>query len=559
MDEATRSPVNNRQERDSSESIVGKLSIPVQILLCLAIYAVTWPFFLRFNLLPQSAYEGPVILAGALAHFPTASFVALGLLVLFVWRREITWGAIGPELKTRTLVFLLQIPLVLQLAFYDYNYFYDHTHIVDRLALVICWLLIVRHPAFLFPFACVVLAVFFQLFHPLPGVNANWPDKLLPMRILFLLNACVFVRLFVPLHRSVVLLSTLALTAGIYAHSAISKLVLGPEIWSWLVDDQLVFLFVGAYKNGGWLASLGDQQIVQIADWMKPMGMVQKIATLVIEGGVVLLFLGRRPTRIFLVGCIALHLAILASSSIFFWKWIVVDSLLLIYAERYWRSDEKQLPPPRARWQLVGFATLLSFFVLYSEGPLFAWWDTRHCKFCTYEVETRDGERIRLDPHYFAPYDLTFVQSRYYYAVPHKVIPGTFGVTYDLEARKALNHMTVDEFPRIRERYGINFYNPEQAEAYRHFLQRYVTNATKRKHKNWIPKWFPPPYHFQARIPKDSFWDGSEVVSLHVYFEEYFYDDHQIHQLSRTKILQIPISANANDGEEPAIAMSNSS
>lgn len=533
--------VDGRRESDAAESS-GRLSIPAQILLCLVIYAVTWPFFLRFNFLPQSAYEGPVILASALTHLPTLAFLILGLFVLFVRRSEITWAAIDPEWKTRGLVFLLQFPLVLQLAFYDYNYFYDHTHIVDRLAIVICWLLIARHPAFLFPFACIVMVVFFQLFHPLPGVNANWPDKLLPMRILFLLNACVFLRLFVTLHRSVLLLSTLVLTAGLYAHSAVSKLVLGPELWSWLTEDQLAFLFVGAYKNGGWLASLSDQQVVKIATWMKPFGLAQRVVTLLIEGGAVLIFLGRRPTRILLAGCIVLHLAILATSSIFFWKWIVVDFLLLVYAERYWRSDEQSLPPLRARWLLVSFAMLLSLFVLYSEGPLFAWWDTRHCKYCTYEVETSDGDRVRLDPHYFAPYDLTFVQSRYYYAVPHKVIPGTFGVTYDIEARKVLNNMTVEEFPRVREQFGIDFYNTEQADAYRHFLQRYLTNAMKRERKNWLPTWFPPPYHFQSRIPSDTFWHGSQVVKLHVYFEEYFFDNEQIHQLSRTEVLQIPIT-----------------
>ena len=43
--------------------------------------------------------------------------------------------------------------------------------------------------------------------------------------------------------------------------------------------------------------------------------------------------------------------------------------------------------------------------------------------------------------------------------------------------------------------------------------------------------------------PLFAWWDshGSKVVRLHVYFEEYFFDDEAIHQLGRSEILQIPI------------------
>lgn len=533
--------INASPEKDSPEFAGARFSIQLQVLICLAMYAVLWRLFIAFNALPQNAYEGPVILAGALTNGPTLLFLACGSIVLFLRRQEISWESIDPEMQARGFVFLVQVPLVLQFAFYDYNYFYDHTHLADRLAIIALWLLVARHPAFLFPFACMAMFVLYQFFYPLPGGGANWPDKLLPVHILFLLNAFVFLRLYVKFDRSVLLLSTLVLTGGFYAHSALSKLVLGPHLSSWLMEDQINYLFVAAYKNGGWLSHLADQQIVDIASWMKPYGVAQNATTLLVEGGAVLIIMSRWSTRIVLAACIALHIAILASSSIFFWKWIVVDGLLLIYAEKYWRSVGTEQLSARSRWLLTCLAVAVSFFKLYSEGPLFAWWDTRHCKYCTYEVETVDGERVPLDPHYFAPYDLTFVQSRYYYAVPRKVIPGTFGVNYDLDAVRALNDMQLGEFPDVVERFGTNFYNELQANTYRNFLRTYLTNAMKRDHKRWIPRWFPPPYHFQATVPSEAYDDGSRVVKLFVYFEEYFFDDKEIHQLSRSQILRIPI------------------
>ena len=349
--------IDDGRENDSTESLAARFSTPLQVLLCLVMYAVTWRFFIVFTVLPESAYKGPVILVGTLTHGPTLAFFALGLLVLLVRRSEITWESIDPEMRMRGLVFLIQIPLVLQFAFYDYNYFFDHTHIVDRLAIILLWLLIARHPAFLFPFACLVMAVLYQFFYPLPGGGANWPDKLLPMHILFLLNAFIFLRLFITFDRSIPILATLVLTGGFYAHSALSKLALGPEVSSWLMQDQLSYLFVAAHKNGGWLSFLSDQQVVDIAARMKSFGLVQNAMTLLIEGGAILIVMSRWTTRIVLAGCIVLHLGILASSSIFFWKWIVVDLLLLVYAEKFWRSGEHRWPSLTTRLLLTCLAS----------------------------------------------------------------------------------------------------------------------------------------------------------------------------------------------------------
>jgi hypothetical protein len=219
-----------------------------------------------------------------------------------------------------------------------------------------------------------------------------------------------------------------------------------------------------------------------------------------------------------------------------------MDVVMIVYAERYWRSLRTSQLTWRSRWSLVLLTLLFAIYELKASGVLFAWWDTRHSKFCAYEVETVDGRRMRLDARYFSPYDLMFVQSRFYYAVPRKVVPGTFGVSHSYPAACALNDMTPGDFADVLDRFGVNFYHERQANVYRLFLQRYLRNAMKRERKEWVPSWFPPPYHFQTTLPPGSYLHGPKIKTLYVYFEEYLFYNDKIHRLSRSEILRIPIT-----------------
>ena len=194
--------------------------------------------------------------------------------------------------------------------------------------------------------------------------------------------------------------------------------------------------------------------------------------------------------------------------------------------------------------QAVALAALTFGFAIThfkTTGVLFAWWDTRHTQFFSYEVETEAGERYGLDARYFAPYDIMFVQSRFYYIVPERVLPGTYGVTHRYPVFEALQSATVDELPNIYERYAIGFYQPHRRYDFGSFIQRYVTAAMQSDRKEVLPRWLSPPYHFQTTFPADNYPGNSKIRSVHVYFEQHFYDGTKIDDLQRTQVMVVPI------------------
>ena len=52
---------------------------------------------------------------------------------------------------------------------YDYNFYFDQTHYVDRLLLIAFAMLVLVHPGFVLPFLLEAIAIAYQFHHPLGG------------------------------------------------------------------------------------------------------------------------------------------------------------------------------------------------------------------------------------------------------------------------------------------------------------------------------------------------------------------------------------------------------
>jgi hypothetical protein len=527
------------------DSLAGEVVVIIQVLICAALYALTWrKLFFELCLLPRSAYEDGSIVLGMLQHQPTLLMLLLGVLPLIVFRKRISWDLIDVSMKMRNFIWIVAAVMGVTFIFSGYNYYYDQSFLLDRVVLVVLLLLIRAHPGFLFPFVVTMMAFALQIHHPLPEAMWNWPDKRMPTHLLFAFVWFVYLRIFVRTDHRLPIILAVFVAGSTYVHAGLSKLAIGPELSTWLLDNPTSNIFVSAYQNGNWLGQLSVPQVVDIAGFLSKIDLFNNGYTLVAEIGAAMMLLDRRVARLFLGACALLHVGILASSGIFFWKWIIVDIAMIWYVGSLWKWGMPLVSAGNLR--ALALAALTFAFAMThfkTTGILFAWWDTRHAQFFSYEVETESGERYSLDPRYFEPYDVMFVQSRFYYILPQPVLSGTYGTTHRYPVFEALQRLGVEHLPGIYERYAINFFQSDRRYDFGRFIQRYVTAAMRRDRKEFLPSWLSVPYHFQTTFPADNYPGDSKIETVHVYFEQHFYDGTQIVDLQRTEVMAVPIGA----------------
>ena len=521
----------------------------IHVLICAALYALTWrKLFFESCMLSRSSYDSGSIVLEMLQHQPTLVLLLLGVLPLIVFRKRISWELIDVSMKMRNFIWIVAAVMGVTFILSDYNYYYDQSFLFDRVVLAALLLLIRVHPGFLFPFVVTMMVFALQIHHPLPEAMWNWPDKRMPMHLLFAFIWFIYLRIFVRTDRRLPIILAIFIAGSTYVHAGLSKMAIGPELTTWLLDNPTSNIFVSAYQNGNWLGQLSPARVVDVAGFLGKIDLFNNGYTLVAELGAALMLLDRRVARTFLGACALLHIGILATAGIFFWKWIIVDIAMIWYAGSLWKWGVPHVSA--GKWRAVALAALTFGFAMThfkTTGILFAWWDTRHTQFFSYEVETESGQTYSLDARYFAPYDIMFVQSRFYYILPQRVLPGTYGTTHRYPVFEALQRLGVDDLPGIYERYAINFFKSDRRYDFGRFIQRYVTAAMRRERKGFLPRWLSVPYHFQTTFPPDNYPGGSKIRSVHVYFEQHFYDGTQIDDLKRIEVMEVPIGAELID------------
>ena len=203
----------------------------VHVLICAVAYALTWrTLFFEVCLLPESHYERGSAVLGMVQHPPTLVLLLVGILPLFVYRKRIAWAAIDDSMKTRNFSWIVALVIGVSFAASSYNHYYDSAFVFDRLAIVALLIAIRFHPAFLFPFVVTVMAFALQIHHPLPEGMWNWPDKRMPMHVLFALIWFVYLRIVVKTDPRMPLVLAIFVTAATYTHAGLSKMAIGPAI-----------------------------------------------------------------------------------------------------------------------------------------------------------------------------------------------------------------------------------------------------------------------------------------------------------------------------------------
>lgn len=496
--------------------------------------------------LSPMAYSSVIVLDKIPYHGRTlAVLVLLMLPVCAGWRRN-RWSVVDASGVTRTAIFLVALVLGWTFSTLNTNLFLNQEHTLDRIVLIALTAAVLIHPAFVVLQLVCLLVFIAQLNFPLPEANWHYADKQLPIDALILFTAFLHVRLFFNAQRQVFVFCLLCFAAASYVEAAFLKLQLGSYPWSWIVHNDLSNITVAAYKNGGWLSGFSEQTVLGIASILERLRIPMSAGTIVFELAPLLVLSHPAATPWILAGLILLHVLILLASGIFFWKWILLHCVLIWYVRRLRTSWEKQDRHQWIggiyQWRMVALGVFLIIICrwLFFMTP-FAWADTRMSNFFVIRGIGQSGATYRLEPRFFAPYDLTIQQSRFYYALNEPVLVGTFGTSDRFDLAQALETATIDDLDSVRQRFGRLHFDENKAERLRIFLQRSVMNATLRhKRDHWLHA-FAPPHHFQTTASPDAYLLQEPLTDITVTFEEWFNDGQRLIQTREVLVERIPI------------------
>jgi hypothetical protein len=526
----------------------------LQVAVIFALQSALSRWFFKFGALPLSSYFEPVLLIEAVKSTRLSLLTGFLLLVLFVERRGLAWPNLDPHGRTRWLIVGIAGIFAWVCSTYPVNLYFNQPHVLDRLAIVALWLALCRYPIAIVPFVSMVMIMVGQQQVPLPEGPWIWPDKRLPLDLLLCFMSFLLLRALLrnAVRPFILPFALLCVTGALYAHAGVNKVLLGPDPTWWLRHNDLANLFVSSYVHGRWLGGLAQETILSVAAVLHAVRLPLAAVTLLVELSGFALVFRWQLTRVLLPVFALFHLSIMASSGIFFWKWILVDGLLLWYLVMLRRDASRTADlADRAR---VAFFTprlaALSLIVMlgarfYFDLVPFAWFDSKLVNRFEFYGVTESGRRYPFDARFFAPYDLLMQQSRHYALLESTVLVGTYGVTLDPVLVTALENATPDRVRRLHQQFGQRWTSPETADVYVDFIRRYVVNAQRRGGRRSVLTTLAPPFHFRTTPPGDAFDFQEPLEAVDIEFHETLYDGTAIVPVQRALIRRVWLEASS--------------
>lgn len=459
-----------------------------------AVYLLLDWSFKRLTQLPLESYKRPFVAFETLKNFesPVVVLTAIAVLVLLALRWKLIstpWSSFEGGTEIRILIVSCILALTWAHTTYSLNYFYDQSHLIDRLIILIFAILVMWRPIFVLPFLLITLPIVHQFREPLRVYT--WSLSSLPFRIVILFAAqllicfaskkpCWKVSSFV--------FFLLCLVAGHHLPSGLSKLNNG-----WLQVDHLYFLLPSTYANG-WLGFLEPDSISRITSILAHFNWPMKIATIILEGGAVV-FLWRRPfIRVFLIGWLFIHAELFLRSGIGMWMW-VVPQLILLFIFFWEKSVFSRSLANFSVWHLVASLVIIGSATKWLRPPIHAWIDSRANYTYKFEATDEEGNIFSLPPNFFLPYYYDITLSGFHYIHDRPIMNITWGSIGSVEFARLLTEATTEErILELEKARGRSKFSQQSLDRFKNFIQVFIRNKNSNPPKqNWLKKLSAPP------------------------------------------------------------------
>ena len=427
--------------------------------------------FLRVvTVLPEADYFEWSIVWGLVTHHPVYILTGLSILGVLIRYGALAdrWADIGHGSVLRLCIGLLAVLLAWPYVLYDYNYYLDQSHLLDRVLLALLAGLIVWRPVFVIGFLLVQMTIMWQFLQPTLG-GSLFAHKLQVSYPLILFAAALGVHAITqrfPTRAFMLLLLTMV--AAAYWEAARAKYVL-----DWALTNELHLILPAAY-NHGWLGGWSAETIASISRAIAPLDLPLQVIVMVLEAASLVILWNRRLAVTLLTGLIAFHIGVFAFYGFLFWTWIALDVVVVILL--------LQLQPDIFGLRMILLsAPLILVGTYWTHAPSLGWLDTRLGY--TYRVEalTAEGKWQQLDPAYFGPYQDTFTMTGFSYLSP-SALTGPYAVSHDPELAARLREpLSLTELVAL-EKSAPTSPNPARVVRFEEFIRTFVRNRNRNGH-----------------------------------------------------------------------------
>ncbi|MCB9584685.1 MAG: hypothetical protein H6718_04775 [Polyangiaceae bacterium] len=510
---------------------------------CILLAAVTLLRPLFFAAIPESVFQGPVIVwtlierdcasivLGAKRNspqVPSLLFLVLPTLVVLWSKRDVSWGRWECGKAFRNLILVMVFIMAWAGATFDYNMYLDRGHFVDRALLVLLAIWTWRTPLALPWFTLLSVVLMRECFVPLGHDDFDYRPM---FEMLIIMSISVWFSVFRWVRTKHVVFLSLCSLGSYYFAAGVAKWEYGPE-HSWLLENQLSNLAMTNHSLG-WLGFISEGTFIKIVQAASHMNVINAGYTLfVVELGViVLMFLPPRISRYYWLAAALLHVGIFAFSGIFFWKWIVTDVAIFFFLRGGGLEIHKQIWAHKLGL-LFGVALLwFSLDRVYFWPQIgVAWYDSRVLEHYTLVGVDRDGEKHVIDPLTITPFDTRFIQGDFGYVTREKTLSRTMGTTADYRMMTRLNNITSDaELVEIEQKYGRSKYRAKSKQKFDQLIARYFSNTNRyggRRHR-WLAH-IGRPDHIWMQAPGEFYDFKKPLKTVEVHRQRVFYDGQKI-------------------------------
>lgn len=513
----------------------------------------------RLGQLPAAAYRESFFLDNLIArwwHLLSSripwwlAVMGIALLATVIWldasrfggagrRRLIAlfagWDQLEDGRALRWLVVAVTAVPAWALSCYARNLYLDQLHLADRLLVIGLWVAIAWRPLFVLPFALVAAAVAGQFVVPLGFIS--WTEMGMLLRFPVLFGAFWIVRAVTGRRQSdVFIFAWCCLLAATYWTSGLGKLRVG-----WLAHPHVHLLLLGAYANG-WLAFLEPKVVERAARIVASFAWPLMLFTLVVECGSLVMLWRRWSLVGFLFLATAFHLGAFAMTGIFFWKWILVDAILLVYLLRDHRLARLPIFTP-GLFALSVVAILASPLWVPSEN--LTWFDTPLTYSLELEAVDARGASHTLPAGFFRPYTEAIVLGPAGATPPRPKLTRGMGVTMDRSLAEALEGArSAESVFAIEKARGTVRVDPAASAAFDDFVGAYAATARCESERDpLILRIVGVPRHLWT-FPLDAALPcGVPLERVRVFERTTLLDGTRLRLIRRLELREIPVAA----------------
>lgn len=380
-----------------------------------------------------------------------------------------------------------------ELCTYNYNYYLNSAFYFDRVLLLVFPFLLWRWPVLSAIYVPLAMVYRSQFNYPVDGFELF--DKRLLFDLLLMFVAVIYCDVYFKQSTKKYFYLALCIIASDYFVTGISKLLISPHGYEWATDNRISDLFLNAHQRG-WLVDFSEKQIENIHAVLLKYNVFLQVIVLLLELTAIMILRNVHTAILLIALLFVMHLAIFLIGGIFFWKWMLIDLLVLaiiisnksnFYPDIFTKTNFKV--------SLIIITTSFIWLRPYTIG----WFDTRINQFFIYEAEDLRGQTLELNKNDFNPYHQWIQYDKLLFLVDDKCLPVSgFGYTISYSIKQGLDTIKPDNIQSFISQNGEVFFDKQKADAFNQFMFTFFKNRNANYTKLLLTKFHAPNHLYHS-------------------------------------------------------------